>query len=95
MSRSTGTPLTIGIVLMLLLGALAVGWQVLVWTDRPEAGPSLRPTDWLLLVLGSLFFLVVMAGLVWMCAWLVREMRLNQAQRAFLEKRKPSWATDD
>lgn len=83
--RSTGTPLTIGIVLMLLLATLAVGWQVLLWTDRSGATPSLRPTDWLLLVLGSLFFLVVMAGLVWMCAWLVREMRLNQAQRAFLD----------
>jgi signal transduction histidine kinase len=83
--RSTVTPLTIGIVLMLLLVTLAVGWQVLVWTDRPDAAPSLRASDWLLLILGSLFFLVVMIGLVWMCVWLVREMRLNQRQRAFLD----------
>lgn len=83
--RSTLTPLTIGIVLMLLLVSLAVGWQVLLWTRRPDALPDLRPTDWLLLVLGSLFFLLVMIGLVWMCAWLVREMRLNQRQRAFLD----------
>ena len=83
--RSTVGPLTIAIVLMLLLVTLAVGWQVLVWTDRPDTAPALRPTDWLLLVLGSLFFLVVMVGLVWMCAWLVREMRLNQRQHAFLD----------
>jgi signal transduction histidine kinase len=83
--RSTVTPLTIGIVLMLLLLSLAAGWQVLVWTDRPDASPSLRPSDWLLLVLGSLFFLVVMVGLLWMCVWLVREMQLNQRQRAFLD----------
>ncbi len=83
--RSTVTPLTIGIVLMLLLLSLAAGWQVLVWTDRPDAAPSLRPSDWLLLVLGSLFFLVVMVGLLWMCVWLVREMQLNQRQRAFLD----------
>jgi signal transduction histidine kinase len=83
--RSTVGPLTIGIVLMLLLVTLAVGWQVLVWTDRPDAAPSLGTADWLLLILGSLFFLVVMIGLVWMCAWLVREMRLNQRQRAFLD----------
>ena len=83
--RSTLTPLTIGIVLMVLLVTLAVGWQVLVWTDRPDAAPALRPTDWLLLVLGSVFFLLVMAGLVWICVWLVREMRLNQSQRAFLD----------
>ena len=83
--RSTVTPLTIAIVLILLLLTLAVGWQVLVWTDRPDAAPALRASDWLLLVLGSLFFLVVMIGLVWMCAWLVREMRLNQRQHAFLD----------
>jgi len=83
--RSTVTPLTIAIVLMTLLVSLAVGWQVLVWTDRPDATPSLRPSDWLLLVLGSVFFLMVMIGLVWMCVWLVREMRLNQRQRAFLD----------
>ena len=83
--RSTLTPLTIGIVLMLLLVTLAVGWQVLLWTNRPDTLPSLRLTDWLLLVLGSLFFLLVMIGLVWLCAWLVREMRLNQRQRAFLD----------
>jgi len=85
MSRSTWTPLTIAIVLMLLLVALAVGWQVLVWTDRPATAPTLRLSEWLLLILGSLFFLLVMVGLVWMCAWLVREMRLNQRQRAFLD----------
>ena len=83
--RSTVTPLTIAIVLILLLLTLAVGWQVLVWTDRPDAAPALRASDWLLLVLGSLFFLVVMIGLVWMCVWLVREMRLNQRQQAFLD----------
>ncbi len=83
--RSTVTPLTIAIVLLLLLLSLAVGWQVLVRSDRPDATPALRPSDWALLVLGSLFFLVVMIGLVWMCVWLVREMRLNQRQRAFLD----------
>lgn len=81
--RSTITPLTIAIVLMLLLVSLAVGWQVLVWADRP--GPGLGVSEWLLLVLGSLFFLVVMIGLGWLCVWLVREMRLNQRQRAFLD----------
>ena len=84
-SRSTLTPLTIAIVLILLLLTLAVGWQVLVWTDRPDATPALRASDWVLLVLGSLFFLVVMIGLAWMCVWLVREMRLNQRQQAFLD----------
>lgn len=79
--RSIGGPLTVGIVLMVLLLALAVGWQVLVWTDWQS-----RPTlDWLLLILGTVLFVLVMAGLVWLCAWLVAEVRLNQRQRAFLD----------
>jgi len=83
--RSIGMPLTVGIVLMVLLLALAIGWQVLVWSDaRPL--PDARPTlDWLLLILGTIFFALVMAGLVWLCTWLVAEVRVNQRQRAFLD----------
>jgi signal transduction histidine kinase len=81
--RSIGTPLTIGTVAMLLLISLAVGWQVLLWTELPVSG--FGAVDWLLLVLGTLFFVLVMIGLVWLCAWLVREMRLNQRQQAFVD----------
>jgi len=41
--------------------------------------------DWVMLVLGTLFFILVMIGLVWLCVWLVNEMRFNQRQRAFLD----------
>jgi two-component system phosphate regulon sensor histidine kinase PhoR len=83
--RSIGFPLTIGIVLVLLVLALAVGWQILVVTDAGSVARGLNTLDWILLVLGAVFFLLVIAGLVWLCAWLVREMRLNQSQRAFLD----------
>jgi signal transduction histidine kinase len=84
MRRSIGAPLVIGVVAVLLLLLLAAGWQVLVLGDfDPRPGP--RTLDWILLVLGSLFFLLVLVGLVWLCAWLVREMRLNQRQRAFID----------
>jgi len=83
--RSIGTPLTIGIVLALLLVTLAVGWQVLVWNDMRPAAPSPSSLNWVLLIFGSIFFLLVLVGLVWLCAWLVREMRVNQRQRAFLD----------
>jgi signal transduction histidine kinase len=84
--RSIGGPLTVGIVLMVLLLALAVGWQVLVWSGTTTPLVEDLPTlDWVLLVLGTLFFVLVMVGLVWLCAWLVQEVRLNQRQRAFLD----------
>jgi two-component system sensor histidine kinase SenX3 len=85
--RSIGTPLTIGIILALLLLSLAVGWYVLVWTEQSPApvARGLSRLDWVLLVLGTVFFVLVMIGLAWLCAWLVREMRTNQRQRAFLD----------
>jgi signal transduction histidine kinase len=83
--RSIGAPLTIGIVLMMLVLALAVGWQVLVWQDVKPLAEDLSTLDWVLLILGSIFFLLVMIGLVWLCTWLVAEVRLNQRQRAFLD----------
>ncbi|MCP4906796.1 MAG: HAMP domain-containing histidine kinase [bacterium] len=83
--RSIGGPLAIGIVSMVLVLALAVGWQVLVWRDGSEPTAGLSTLDTFLFVLGSLFFLFVFAGLVWLCAKLVLEMRLSQTQRAFLD----------
>jgi signal transduction histidine kinase len=83
--RSIGFPLAVGVVLLLLVLALAVGWQVLLVSDIRVASRGLSSLDWVLLVAGGIFFLLVIVGLVWLCAWLVREMRTNQRQRAFLD----------
>ncbi len=83
--RSIGGPLAIGIISMVLVLLLAVGWQVLVWRDGPEIAEGLSTFDLVLLILGTLFFVMVLAGLVWLCVKLVMEMRLNQSQRAFLD----------
>jgi signal transduction histidine kinase len=83
--RSIGIPLAIGIVLAILLLALAVGWQILVVGEPRPVAVGLSHLDWVLLVLGTLFFALVLAGLLWLSAWLIREMRLNQRQRAFLD----------
>ena len=82
---SIGGPLAIGIVSMVLVLALAVGWQILVWRDDGNPAPGMSAFDTVLFVLGSLFFLFVFAGLVWLCVKLVLEMRLSQSQRAFLD----------
>jgi signal transduction histidine kinase len=77
--------ITVGIVLMLLLLALAVGWQVMLWSGIDPLGPGLDRRDWLFLIFGTIFFLLVMIGLAGLCAWLLQEMRSNQRQRAFLD----------
>jgi len=83
--RSLGFPLALGLVLLLLVLALAVGWQILVWSDVRPGAEGLATADWALIVLGSVSFLLIIAGLVWLWAWLVREIGVNQRQRAFLD----------
>ena len=83
--RSIGFPLTVGIVLTLIAVSLAVGWQILVVADLQSVARGLTTVQWLLIGLGSLFFILIIVGLVLLCAWLVREMRVNQRQRAFLD----------
>jgi signal transduction histidine kinase len=83
--RSIGAPLTVAIVLMLILLLLAVGWQVMLWSGIRPSGAAFSTRDALLFVLGTFSFLLVMVGLAWLCTWLLREMRLNQRQRAFLD----------
>jgi two-component system phosphate regulon sensor histidine kinase PhoR len=83
--RSLGFPLALGSVMLVLVLVLAVGWQVLVWSGAREAAGGLAAQGWALLVLGLVCFLLIIAGLVWLCAWLVREIGVNQRQRAFLD----------
>lgn len=83
--RSIGGPLAIGIVSMVLVLALGVGWQILVWRDDADAAPGMSTFDMVLFGFGTLFFLMVFAGLVWLCVKLVLEMRLSQSQRAFID----------
>ncbi len=83
--RSIGFPLTLGIVLTVIAASLAVGWQILVVADLEPVTRGLTTVQWLLIGLGSLFFILIIVGLVLLCAWLVREMRVNQRQQAFLD----------
>jgi signal transduction histidine kinase len=88
MRRSIGLPLTIGIVLVVLALALAVGWNVLVVRgvgEVQQVAARLSNTHWVLLSLGTLLYALLIAGLALLCAWLVREMRHSQRQQAFLD----------
>jgi signal transduction histidine kinase len=83
--RSIGLPLALGITLAVVAGALAVGWQILVVGELRPVTRGLTTLHWLLIILGSVFFVLLIVGLLLLCLWLVREMRLNQRQQAFLD----------
>jgi len=84
--HSVGFPLTLGFVLAILAVVLAVVYWVLVLGGvRPIAPSGLGTLGWVLLALGTTFFVLIIVGTGWLCAWLVSEMRVNQRQRAFLD----------
>ncbi len=83
--RSIGIPLTIGIVVLVLAVALAVGWPVVVVSDLASAARGLSGIQLGLLVLGGVVSALLLVGLGLLLAWLVREMRFNQRQQAFLD----------
>jgi len=83
--RSIAFRVTVGVLLTLLAATLAVGWQFLVVGDLRPMAQGLVTLHWVLLILGSLFFVLLISGLVLLCIWLVREMRSNQRQQAFLD----------
>jgi len=83
--RSIGFPVTLAVVLTAMALALAVGWQVLVFSDARAVARGLTRLDWLFFGFGVVFFAAIICGTLWLCLWLVREMRVNQRQRAFLD----------
>ncbi len=70
---------------MVLALLLAIGWQVLVVGDLGPVTRGLTTLHWVFLILGSAFFLLIIVGLLLLLVWLVREIRLNQRQQAFLD----------
>jgi len=82
--RSIGLALALGITLSVVALGLGVGWQLLVVNIEPVAR-GLTAAHWALIVLGSLLSLLILVGLLLLCVWLVREIRFNQRQQAFLD----------
>ncbi|MBW2402140.1 MAG: hypothetical protein JRG80_23295, partial [Deltaproteobacteria bacterium] len=76
--RSIGFPVTLAVVLTAMALSLAVGWQVLVFSEARAVARELTRIDWLLFAFGVVFFAGIIIGTLWLCMWLVREMRLNQ-----------------
>ena len=83
--RSVGFPLALGITLCVIAALLGVGWQLIVVGDLGPVTAGLSRLHWLLIILGSVFFVLIIVGLLLLCLWLVREIRFNQRQQAFLD----------
>jgi two-component system, OmpR family, sensor histidine kinase SenX3 len=65
--------------------ALTVGWQILVARESEAFAAGFTAIHWVLIVLGSLFFALIITVLILQAVWLVREIRSNQRQQNFMD----------
>ncbi|MGV3485073.1 MAG: sensor histidine kinase, partial [Planctomycetaceae bacterium] len=82
--RSLTAPITLGVVMILLVVALTVGWvsiNVIALTDNREAAP----VYYVLLAFGSVGLAVVLAGVIAYLTLTVKAINLNRRQSNFID----------
>ena len=82
--RSLKLPITLGVVMMILLVVLIVGWVVLAvlgaLSDAPSAG-----LFWTLLPIGTTFILLLLVGVIIYLILSVKAINLNRRQSNFID----------
>jgi signal transduction histidine kinase len=75
--------ITVGVILIAVAVALTVGWQIIGVSEMARA-KEMTTLRWVVYFLGTVLFLLLIAGLVLIVALLVREVRLNERQSNFV-----------
>ncbi len=78
-------PITLTTALVVATIALTVGWQILVAREVGALSGGFTAIHWLLIVVGSLLFGLIIGSTILLSVWLVREMRDNQRQQNFID----------
>jgi len=78
--RSLGWPITLGVVMIILLIALTVGWIFLAAAIRVNTG-----TFWTIITLGTTFLVLVLVGVVLYLLLSIKEINLNRRQANFID----------
>jgi len=82
--RSLKWPITLGVIMIVLLVALTVGWVLLA-----VSGLTVRPDSWpwfvTLLAVGTTFLVLVLLGVVMYLALSVKAINLNRRQSNFMD----------
>jgi len=82
--RSIGLPITLGVVMIVLLVALIVGW-VLLAVFGAMVDNEYAPLYWTFLTVGSAAFIFVLVGVVLYLALSVKAINLNRQQSNFID----------
>ena len=81
--RSLGWPITLGVVMIVLLVALTVGWILVVVVAANRTSSS--GYWWAILAVGTTFLALVLVGVVLYLLLSIKEIRLNQRQSNFID----------
>jgi signal transduction histidine kinase len=81
--RSIRWPITLGVVLIVLIVALTVGWVVVSASAALKSEHS--AVYWALLAVGATFLVLVLVGVVLYLVLSVKAIRLNQRQSNFID----------
>ncbi len=82
--RSLGWPITLGVVMIVLLAALATGWVVLAVYGALD-NSRWAAVYWTLLTVGSACFVLVVVGVVLYLILSIKAINLNQRQSNFID----------
>lgn len=81
--RSIRWPITLGVVLIVLVVVLTVGWVIVSASAALKSEHS--GVYWTLLAIGSTFFALVLVGVILYLVLSVKAIRLNQRQSNFID----------
>jgi len=80
MRTSLGWPITLGVVMIVLVMALIVGWVALTAAQADRSA-----LYWVMLAVGTVFLVLVLVGVVLYLLISIKEIRLNQRQSNFID----------
>jgi len=80
--RSLSWPITLGVVMIVMVVALTVGWVLLTGIQLGERASAFY---WILLFVGTTFLLLVLIGVIMYLALSVKAINLNRRQANFMD----------
>lgn len=84
-SRHVSVPITLTTFLVVMAISLTVGWQILVAREFGALVEGFTAIHWVLVSVGSLFFILIITAAILQTVWLVQEIRTNQRQQNFID----------
>jgi two-component system phosphate regulon sensor histidine kinase PhoR len=81
--RSLSLPITLGVLMIVVIVALIVGWVILTASNAMQSPQS--PLYWTLLTVGSLLFVLVLVGVVMYLTLSIKAINLNRRQSNFID----------